>query len=122
MDERRIGLLDASDVAEVARLTFTTVRKGGYDPQEVRLHLESVAREMAHLEARIRELQAQLAEALQRAANPVLDEATLASALGTQSAAILRSRARGGRPGHRRGPGAQRASSSPRASSAPRPS
>ncbi len=91
MDERRIGSSTRPTSPEVARLTFTTVRKGGYDPQEVRLHLESVAREMAHLEARIREMQAQLAEALQRAANPVLDEATLASALGTQSAAILRS-------------------------------
>jgi hypothetical protein len=46
---------------------------------------------MGHLEARIRELQDQLSEAQRRAANPVIDEATLAGALGAQSAAILRS-------------------------------
>ena len=72
-------------------MNFTTVRKGGYDPSEVRVHLEAVAREMGHLEARIRELQDQLSEAQRRAANPTFDEATLASALGAQSAAILRS-------------------------------
>ncbi len=72
-------------------MTFATVRKNGLDPQEVRVHLEAVAREMAHLEQRIRELQEHLSEAQHRAAHPVLDEATLASALGTQSAAILRS-------------------------------
>ena len=72
-------------------MNFTTVRKGGYDPNEVRIQLESVAREMGHLEARIRELQDQLSEAQRRAANPTYDEATLAGALGAQSAAILRS-------------------------------
>ena len=72
-------------------MTFATVRKGGLDPQEVRVHLEAVAREMAHLEQRVRELQEHLSEAERRASHPVLDEATLASALGTQSAAILRS-------------------------------
>jgi cell division septum initiation protein DivIVA len=91
MDERRILSTTRPTSPEVTRTTFTTVRKGGLDPQEVRFHLEAVAREMAHLESRIRELQSQLAEALQRAANPTIDEATLASALGTQSAAILRS-------------------------------
>jgi len=72
-------------------MNFTTVRKGGYDPNEVRIQLESVAREMGHLEARIRELQDQLSEAQRRAANPTFDEATLAGALGAQSASILRS-------------------------------
>jgi cell division septum initiation protein DivIVA len=71
-------------------MNFTTVRKGGYDPNEVRIQLESVAREMGHLEARIRELQDQLSDAQHRAANPTFDEATLAGALGAQSAAILR--------------------------------
>jgi hypothetical protein len=46
---------------------------------------------MGHLEARIRELQDQVSEAQRRAANPTFDEATLAGALGAQSAAILRS-------------------------------
>ena len=72
-------------------MNFTTVRKGGLDPHEVRLHLESVAREMGHLETRIREMQEQLSESQRRAANPTFDEATLAAALGAQSAAILRS-------------------------------
>ena len=72
-------------------MNFATLRKGGVDPNEVRLHLEAVAREMGHLENRIRELQDQLVDAQRKAANPVIDEATLASALGAQSAAILRS-------------------------------
>ena len=72
-------------------MNFATLRKGGLDPNEVRVHLEMVAREMGHLESRIRELQDQLGEAQRRAANPTLDEATLAGALGAQSAAILRS-------------------------------
>ena len=76
---------------EIARTNFNTVRKGGLDPQEVRSHLETVSREVGHLESRIRDLQEQLSEALRRAANPTFDEATLASALGSQSAAILRS-------------------------------
>jgi cell division septum initiation protein DivIVA len=72
-------------------MNFSTVRKGGLDPNEVRVHLESVAREMGHLETRIRELQEHLGEAQRRAANPTFDEATLTGALGAQSAAILRS-------------------------------
>jgi len=65
-------------------MNFTTLRKGGYDPNEVRIQLESIAREMGHLEARIRELQDQLSEAQRRAANPTFDEATLAGALGPE--------------------------------------
>ncbi len=91
MDDRRILSTTRQTSSEVARVTFATVRKGGLDPQEVRLHLESVSREMAHLEQRVRELQDHLSEANRRAANPVIDESMLASALGTQSAAILRS-------------------------------
>lgn len=91
MDDRRILSTTRQSSAEIARLNFTTVRKGGYDPSEVRVQLEAVAREMGHLEARIRELQDQLSDAQRRAANPTFDEATLTSALGAQSAAILRS-------------------------------
>ena len=90
MDDRRILSTTRQSSAEIARMNFTTVRKGGYDPNEVRIQLESVAREMGHLEARIRELQDQLSEAQRRAANPTFDEATLAGALGAQSASILR--------------------------------
>jgi cell division septum initiation protein DivIVA len=91
MDDRRIISTMRQSSAEIARVNFSTVRKGGLDPQEVRLHLESVAREMVHMESRLRETQEQLAEALRRAANPTFDEATLTTALGTQSVAILRS-------------------------------
>jgi len=91
MDDRRILSTTRQTSAEIARMNFTTLRKGGYDPSEVRVQLEAIAREMGHLEGRIRELQDQLSEAQRRAANPTFDEATLASALGAQSAAILRS-------------------------------
>ncbi len=91
MDDRLFITGARRSPSEVARTNFTTLRKGGLDPNEVRLHLEAVAREMGHLESRIRELQEQLVEAQRRAANPTFDEATLAGALGAQSAAILRS-------------------------------
>ena len=91
MDDRRILSTTRQSSAEIARMNFTTLRKGGVDPNEVRLHLEAVAREMGHLESRIRELQDQLSEAQHKVANPTFDEATLAGALGAQSAAILRS-------------------------------
>jgi cell division septum initiation protein DivIVA len=91
MDDRRILSTTRQTSAEIARMNFTTLRKGGYDPSEVRVQLEAIAREMGHLESRIRELQDQLSEAQRRAANPTFDEATLTSALGAQSAAILRS-------------------------------
>ncbi len=91
MDDRRIHSSNRLTSADLARVNFNVVRKGGYDPNEVRMHLEAAAREMAHLESRVRELHEQLAEARRQAANPVLDEATLAGALGAQSAAILRS-------------------------------
>jgi len=91
MDDRRTLSPTRQASSEVTRVNFTPVRKGGIDPNEVRLHLEAVAREMGHLENRIRELQDQVVEAQRRAANPTFDEATLAGALGAQSAAILRS-------------------------------
>lgn len=91
MDDRRTVSTTRQSSSEITRVTFTTLRKGGIDPNEVRLHLEAAAREMGHLESRIRELQDQLSEAHRRAENPTFDEATLTSALGAQSAAILRS-------------------------------
>jgi cell division septum initiation protein DivIVA len=90
MDDRRILSTTRQSSTEIARVNFTKLRKGGLDPQEVRLHLESVAREVAHLETRIREMQDQLMEAQRRLANPTFDEVTLTNALGSQSAAILR--------------------------------
>jgi cell division septum initiation protein DivIVA len=91
MDDRRTVSTTRQSSNEITRVTFTTLRKGGVDPNEVRLHLEAAAREMGHLESRIRELQDQLSEAHRAAANPTFDEATLTNALGAQSASILRS-------------------------------
>jgi cell division septum initiation protein DivIVA len=91
MDDRRNLSSTRSSASEIVRTNFTALRKGGVDPHEVQLHLEAVAREVGHLEQRLRDTREQLAEAEHRAANPVLDEATLAAALGAQSAAILRS-------------------------------
>jgi cell division septum initiation protein DivIVA len=91
MDDRLFISATRKPSTEITRVNFTTLRKGGLDPNEVRLHLEAAAREMGHLENRIRELQEQLAEAQRRVANPTFDEATLTAALGQQSATILRS-------------------------------
>ena len=75
---------------EVARRTFATARRG-FDPAEVRSYLEAVAREMVAAADREHELRRSVAEAERRAANPVLDEATLTSALGQETARVLRS-------------------------------
>ena len=91
MEDRRNPSSARSSASEIVRTNFTPLRKGGIDPHEVNAHLEAVAREVAHLENRLHEVREQLADAEYRAANPKLDEATLASALGAQSAAILRS-------------------------------
>jgi DivIVA domain-containing protein len=90
MDDRRILSTTRHSSSDVVRANFGTVRKG-YDPTEVRAYLDNVSREMQMMESRLQDLQHQLGEAQRRAANPVLDEATLAAALGSQSAAILRS-------------------------------
>jgi cell division septum initiation protein DivIVA len=91
MEERRILSNQRHNSGDVPRVTFSTIRKNGLDPAEVRSYLDSVSREMNQLEHRIRDLHEQLADAQKRAANPVFDEATLTQALGAQSAAILRS-------------------------------
>jgi DivIVA domain-containing protein len=90
MDDRRILSTTRHSSADISRVNFGTVRKG-LDPSEVRSYLDNLAREMSLLESRLADMQHQLADAQRRAANPVLDEATLAAALGSQSAAILRS-------------------------------
>jgi len=75
--------------AEVARHSFGTVRRG-FDPQEVRAYLELLARELTTCAQRDQEQRNQLAEAEERARNPVIDESTLTAALGQQSAQVLR--------------------------------
>ena len=74
---------------DIAHHTFAVVRRG-FDPDEVRSYLQSVSRSIEALEEHERELQAAVAEAEERAAHPVVDEATLTASLGQHSAQILR--------------------------------
>jgi len=62
----------------------------GFDPAEVRSFLELIAKELQSVEGREHDLRRQIAEAEDRAKNPVLDEATLTAALGQSSAQVLR--------------------------------
>ena len=74
---------------DIAQHSFAVVRRG-FDTDEVRSYLQSVARNLEALEAREEELRAALTEAEERAAHPVVDEATLTTSLGEHSAQILR--------------------------------
>jgi DivIVA domain-containing protein len=73
---------------EVARHTFGTARRG-FDPAEVRAFLEEVARELSAGHEREQQLQKDAADADERAANPVLDDETLTTALGQETARVL---------------------------------
>ncbi|HZM53906.1 MAG TPA: DivIVA domain-containing protein, partial [Acidimicrobiales bacterium] len=75
---------------DVARHTFASVRRG-FDPNEVRDFLESIAFGLRGVADRERQLLQELADAEHRAANPVLDEPTLTSALGQETARVLHS-------------------------------
>ncbi len=74
---------------DIARHSFAIVRRG-FDTDEVRAYLQSVARSLEALEEREQEMRTALAEAEERAAHPVVDEATLTASLGQHSAQILR--------------------------------
>jgi DivIVA domain-containing protein len=74
---------------DIARHSFAIVRRG-FDTDEVRTYLQSVSRTIETLEEREQELRAAVAEAEERAAHPVIDEATLTTSLGHHSAQILR--------------------------------
>jgi DivIVA domain-containing protein len=74
---------------DIARHSFAIVRRG-FDTDEVRAYLQSVARSLEAIEEREQEMRAALSEAEDRAAHPVVDEATLTSSLGQHSAQILR--------------------------------
>ena len=74
---------------DIARHSFAVVRRG-FDTDEVRAYLQSVSRSIEALEEREQELRAAVAEAEERAAHPVVDEATLTASLGQHSAQILR--------------------------------
>jgi DivIVA domain-containing protein len=86
-DERKEQLISAELVAQQG---FASAVRG-YDKTEVREFLTRVSEQINRLLERERELQAQLREAEERAAHPELDEATLAGALGEETARILRS-------------------------------
>jgi DivIVA domain-containing protein len=75
---------------EVARHNFGTVRRG-FDPEEVRSYLDHLAQELRTQADGERELRQALDDAEHRAANPVLDEETLATALGAETSRVLRS-------------------------------
>ena len=75
---------------DVARHSFGTVRRG-FDPNEVRAYLESLAASLRSVAERERQLLDELADAEYRAAHPVLDEATLTAALGAETARVLHS-------------------------------
>src|SRR5580698_5847351 len=74
---------------DIARHSFAIVRRG-FDSDEVRSYLQSVARSIETFEQREQELRAAVAAAEERAAHPVVDEATLTASLGQHSAQILR--------------------------------
>jgi DivIVA domain-containing protein len=75
---------------DVAHHTFGSVRRG-FDPSEVRAYLESIAVALRGMADREEELHREIADAEHRAANPVLDEGALATALGAETARVLRS-------------------------------
>ncbi len=91
-EERLRSITSSSHLApdEVARHTFGSVRRG-FDPNEVRAYLESLAVGLRGLAERESELLQEIADAEHRAANPVLDDAALTAALGTETARVLHS-------------------------------
>jgi DivIVA domain-containing protein len=75
---------------EVAAHAFSTSFRG-LDPNEVRTFLARVADRLRAAEERAQELSVRVAEAEERAAHPEMDVDTLTSALGDETARILRS-------------------------------
>jgi DivIVA domain-containing protein len=91
MPEERPTITSSARInpTEIGRHSFAIIRRG-FDPQEVRNFLDQIAREFESFERREQDLRQEIVEAQRRAEHPVLDEATLASGLGQQSAQILR--------------------------------
>lgn len=73
---------------EIAGRSFAVVRRG-FEPDAVRRFLEEVAGIVRQARARETDLHARLADAEQRAASPVLDDAVLSAALGAETARVL---------------------------------
>src|SRR5438105_4722742 len=74
----------------IARVGFRTALRG-FDVTQVREFLRGVADHVRALQDHNDDLQRRLREAESRAEHPVLDDAQLASALGDETARILRS-------------------------------
>jgi DivIVA domain-containing protein len=90
MPEGRSPISSARVTAgDIARHSFAIVRRG-FDVDEVKTYLQTVARSIEVFELREQELRAAVAEADERATHPVVDEATLSASLGQHSAQILR--------------------------------
>ncbi len=90
-DVSRLSAAEVSLSADlIAQRGFATSRRG-FDPDEVRSFLTQVAREFRALRQREAALEQALREAQYRAAHPTWDENTLMSAVGDETASILRS-------------------------------
>ena len=72
----------------MARHTFASVRRG-FDPTEVRDYLESIATGLRGQAEREQDLRDTLAAAERRAANPVIDDTMLTTAVGKETARVL---------------------------------
>jgi DivIVA domain-containing protein len=91
-EERLLSISSSSHLSpdDVARHSFGTVRRG-FDQGEVRAYLESIATGLRGLADRERQLLDEVDAAEERARHPVLDDSTLTSALGTETARVLHS-------------------------------
>jgi DivIVA domain-containing protein len=91
-EERRMTSTSSHHMVpdDVARHTFASVRRG-FDPAEVRDYLESMAAGLQAQAQREKELIDALADAEERAANPVIDDAMLTNAVGKETARVLQS-------------------------------
>ena len=91
-EQRRMTITSSPHLApdDVARHTFASARRG-FDPTEVRDYLESIATGLRALSDREHELVAALADAEDRAANPVINDTMLTAAVGKETARVLQS-------------------------------
>ena len=91
-EDRRMTISSSSPLSadEVARRTFATTRRG-YAPDEVRAYLDTLAQSLRGTAEREHDLRRALEDAEHRAANPVLDEETLAASLGQETSRVLKS-------------------------------
>jgi cell division septum initiation protein DivIVA len=81
-------LLDASSPDDVARATFSIVRKGGFDPVEVQGFARSVSAEIIRLQAQVDDLSRALRAAEAKASERVT-EAMAAGYLGEETSRML---------------------------------